>query len=87
MFSAARCWYMFKYFGHPNVKMLDGGLTKWISENKPIVSGDEAHQVLNKIDFRNSKSLIFQSPTFFSFYLHYALVKPYYVVKNIFSLC
>jgi len=55
MFSAARCWYMFKYFGHPNVKMLDGGLTKWISENKPIVSGDEAHH------FNDTNNNIFQA--------------------------
>ena len=41
MFSAARCWYIFKYFGHTNVRMLDGGLPKWIAENKPTVSGNQ----------------------------------------------
>jgi thiosulfate/3-mercaptopyruvate sulfurtransferase len=41
MFSAARCWYIFKHFGHPNVKMLDGGLKQWVVENKPVVSGEE----------------------------------------------
>ena len=36
--SSCRCWYNFIYFGHnPNlVHVLDGGLKKWIKENKPI---------------------------------------------------
>jgi len=38
--SSCRCWYNFIYFGHdPNlVHVLDGGLKKWINENKPIVT-------------------------------------------------
>jgi len=36
--SSCRCWYNFIYFGHnPNlVSVLDGGLKKWILENKVI---------------------------------------------------
>jgi thiosulfate/3-mercaptopyruvate sulfurtransferase len=36
--SSCRCWYNFIYFGHnPNlVSVLDGGLKKWILENKAI---------------------------------------------------
>jgi thiosulfate/3-mercaptopyruvate sulfurtransferase len=35
--SSCRCWYNFIYFGHtPSlVHVLDGGLKKWINENKP----------------------------------------------------
>jgi thiosulfate/3-mercaptopyruvate sulfurtransferase len=34
LFSAARCWWMFKVFGHDNVAVLDGGLKKWLAENR-----------------------------------------------------
>ena len=38
--SSCRCWYNFIYFGHnPNlIHVLDGGLKKWIMENKTITS-------------------------------------------------
>ncbi len=38
--SSCRCWYNFIYFGHsPDlVHVLDGGLKKWISEDKPITN-------------------------------------------------
>ncbi len=39
LFSAARCWWMFKVFGHDNVAVLDGGLQKWLGENRPMQSG------------------------------------------------
>ncbi|MBT7451299.1 MAG: sulfurtransferase, partial [Rhodospirillaceae bacterium] len=34
--AAARVWWMFRAYGHDNVAVLDGGLTKWRSENKPL---------------------------------------------------
>ena len=38
--SSCRCWYNFIYFGHdPSlVHVLDGGLKKWIKEEKPTVN-------------------------------------------------
>jgi len=38
--SSCRCWYNFIYFGHnPKlIHVLDGGLKKWIMENKPTTS-------------------------------------------------
>ena len=38
--SSCRCWYNFIYFGHnPNlIHVLNGGLKKWISENKTTTS-------------------------------------------------
>jgi len=38
--SSCRCWYNFIYFGHnPSlVHILDGGLKKWIKENKPTIT-------------------------------------------------
>jgi len=34
--SAARVWWMFRYFGHKDVAVLDGGLPKWISDGHPV---------------------------------------------------
>ena len=47
--SSCRCWYNFLYFGHdPNlVSVLDGGLKKWILENKVVNN--------NKIEIQKSK--------------------------------
>ncbi len=32
----ARAAWLFKYFGAKNVKILNGGLKKWLLEKKPI---------------------------------------------------
>ncbi len=34
--SAARVWWMFRYFGHKDVAVLDGGLPKWLSDGHPV---------------------------------------------------
>lgn len=39
LFSAARCWWMFKVFGHDDVAVLDGGLPKWEREGRPLEDG------------------------------------------------
>lgn len=39
LFSAARLWWMFRYFGHSNVAVLDGGLPKWVAEARSTESG------------------------------------------------
>lgn len=36
VFSAARVWWLFKYMGHQEVYVLDGGYPKWLQENRPI---------------------------------------------------
>ena len=40
LFSAARCWWMFKVFGHDKVSVLDGGLKKWLAEGRKVESGE-----------------------------------------------
>ncbi len=40
LFSAARCWWMFKTFGHDAVSVLDGGLKKWLAEGRAVQSGE-----------------------------------------------
>src|SRR4051812_16831186 len=37
--AAPRAWWMFLSFGHRNVKVLDGGLQKWLREGRPTHSG------------------------------------------------
>ena len=37
--TTPRAWFMFKVFGRENVSILDGGFSKWLSENRPFDSG------------------------------------------------
>jgi thiosulfate/3-mercaptopyruvate sulfurtransferase len=36
--SACRLWFSLKYFGHTKVSVLDGGMEKWLKENRQITS-------------------------------------------------
>ncbi|MEO9169454.1 MAG: 3-mercaptopyruvate sulfurtransferase, partial [Aestuariivirga sp.] len=42
LFSAARCWWMFKIFGHDKVSVLNGGLKKWLAEGREIKTGESS---------------------------------------------
>lgn len=37
--AGPRVWWMFLAYGHDNVRVLDGGLKKWIAEARPTESG------------------------------------------------
>mgnify|MGYP001263753108 FL=1 len=39
IFSSPRVWWMFNYYGHNQISILDGGLIKWCKEKKEIESG------------------------------------------------
>ena len=47
IWSAPRVWWTFRYFGHEEVAVLDGGLPKWLDEGRPVEDGearpDERH--------------------------------------------
>ena len=36
---AARVWWNFRVMGHDRVRVLDGGLPKWLAEGRPVQSG------------------------------------------------
>ncbi len=38
--TAARGWFMLRYFGAQNVAILDGGFQKWLAEGRPTEAGD-----------------------------------------------
>lgn len=33
---AARLWWVLNYYGHPNVKVLNGGWHRWLTEGRPV---------------------------------------------------
>ncbi|HEY9687760.1 MAG TPA: 3-mercaptopyruvate sulfurtransferase [Coleofasciculaceae cyanobacterium] len=37
--SAPRAWWMFRFFGHDRVAVLNGGMPKWEREGRPLESG------------------------------------------------
>ncbi len=37
VWSAPRIWWTFRYFGHHDVAVLEGGLPKWLDEGRPVV--------------------------------------------------
>ena len=40
--DAARLWWVLAYYGHTNVKVLNGGWTKWFAENRAVDTGPSA---------------------------------------------
>ena len=57
LFSAARGWWTMGLFGHDRVAVLDGGLPKWVSEGRPVESGEAppATPASFRPDFRASR--------------------------------
>ncbi|GGI57443.1 sulfurtransferase [Winogradskyella haliclonae] len=41
IYSSSRAWWLFKYFGHDNIAVLDGGLPEWKKTNYKTVSAYE----------------------------------------------
>ena len=43
--GAARLWWLLHYYGHEDVKLLDGGWTKWQLEEQPVEAGEVIPEV------------------------------------------
>jgi thiosulfate/3-mercaptopyruvate sulfurtransferase len=39
--AAARAWWLLRYFRHPEVAVLDGGLAAWVAAGHPVADGPE----------------------------------------------
>jgi thiosulfate/3-mercaptopyruvate sulfurtransferase len=44
--AAARAWWMFRAFGHDNVRVLDGGLPSWVEGQFPLTPVDENDEII-----------------------------------------
>lgn len=40
---ASRFWWLLHYYGHPAIKLLDGGWTKWVAESRPVTAEPPSH--------------------------------------------
>jgi thiosulfate/3-mercaptopyruvate sulfurtransferase len=40
--AAARAWWLLRYFGHPDVQVLDGGFRAWTAAGRPVATGSPA---------------------------------------------
>jgi thiosulfate/3-mercaptopyruvate sulfurtransferase len=38
--TAARLWWLLRYFGHDAVSLLDGGIARWVAEARPLQTGE-----------------------------------------------
>ena len=49
-YVSARVWWMFDYFGHRAVRVLDGGWRRWKAEGLPVEEGDPA--AVHRVEFK-----------------------------------
>jgi thiosulfate/3-mercaptopyruvate sulfurtransferase len=41
--TAARLWWLLRYFGHEQVSLLDGGIKRWVAEGHPVETGVQTY--------------------------------------------
>jgi thiosulfate/3-mercaptopyruvate sulfurtransferase len=41
--TAARVWWLLRYFGHERVSLLDGGFARWAAESRPLETDASSH--------------------------------------------
>ena len=57
-FAAARVWWMFRVFGHDSVRIVDGGLARWLKSGFPIDS-EQPSPIKKTFDPRYRPELFF----------------------------
>ena len=73
IYSSCRLWFSLKYFGHKKVSVLDGGLKKWIKENKKTTNKKEKitklkdYYVIENVEWIKNKKQIDENIKNFSF--------------------
>lgn len=58
MLSAPRAWWMFRLFGHSHVFVLDGGLSRWMAEGRPVEDGPAEPPVMGRFTPQLDRELI-----------------------------
>jgi thiosulfate/3-mercaptopyruvate sulfurtransferase len=55
---AARLWWALNYYGHTNVKVLNGGWKKWTTEGRPITTDSTIQATSSKFEPHENQSLM-----------------------------
>jgi thiosulfate/3-mercaptopyruvate sulfurtransferase len=50
--SAARAWWLLRYLGHDDVRLLDGGFQAWTAAGHPVAAGDEPRPAAGDFEAR-----------------------------------
>ena len=64
IFSSPRVWWMFKYFGHKKIYVLNGGLKKWLKEKKPVTYKKTSFRKGNFVSRLSTEWLVNQKEVF-----------------------
>ena len=58
IFSSPRVWWMFNFYGHSKVSILNGGFVKWLNEKKETESGKGKKYPKKKFHSIENKSMV-----------------------------
>jgi thiosulfate/3-mercaptopyruvate sulfurtransferase len=58
LYGAARVWWTFRTFGSDNVRVLDGGMPKWKSENRPLETGPAKQRATKTFTPKLNRNLV-----------------------------
>jgi len=58
VYSSCRLWFSLKYFGHKKVSVLDGGLIKWLKEEKPTTKKKEKMEQIDSYQTNENTTLV-----------------------------
>ncbi|HEY3593770.1 MAG TPA: sulfurtransferase, partial [Polyangiaceae bacterium] len=56
--TAARLWWLLKYFGHDGGRVLDGGLPAWTGAGHPLDTADSARKAASKMNLVPRRAMV-----------------------------